>query len=178
MPGEYHAIAETKLIAGQHVDMMYSEEDRLVRWNTAGWTRDIEGLPGVDEIKAKMYAINVKNMSLPDGKLGGLPYYTGFNSFVCNQKHLDAAKIEPPATWDEMLDQCRKLKKDKVSEYPYISGLGAAVGEPVLEPVLDLVLGRCQGLRRQLRPRRRPALPRRARACTARSTRSSSSRRT
>ena len=71
-----------------------------------------------------MYAINVHNMSLADGSLGGLPYYTGFNSFVCNQKHLDAAKIEPPATWEEMLDQCRKLKKDKISEYPYISAWG------------------------------------------------------
>jgi multiple sugar transport system substrate-binding protein len=122
--GEYHAIAETKLIAGQHVDMMYSEEDRLVRWNSAGWTRDIEGLPGVDEIKAKMYPVNVRNISLPDGKLGGLPYYTGFNSFVYNQKHLDTAGIQPPAKWDEMLDQCRKLKKDKVAEYPYISAWG------------------------------------------------------
>ena len=37
VPGEYHAVAETKLIGGQHIDMMYSEEDRLVRWNTAGW---------------------------------------------------------------------------------------------------------------------------------------------
>ena len=52
VPGEYHAIAETKLIGGQHVDMMYSEEDHLVRWNTAGWTRDIEDLPGIDAIKA------------------------------------------------------------------------------------------------------------------------------
>jgi multiple sugar transport system substrate-binding protein len=34
VPGEYHAVAETKLIGGQHIDMMYSEEDRLIRWNT------------------------------------------------------------------------------------------------------------------------------------------------
>ena len=33
VPGEYHAVTETKLIAGQHIDMMYSEEDRIVRWN-------------------------------------------------------------------------------------------------------------------------------------------------
>ncbi|NJM92699.1 MAG: extracellular solute-binding protein [Rhodospirillaceae bacterium] len=124
VPGEYHAVAETKLIGGQHVDMMYSEEDRLIRWNTAGWSRSLEGLPGLDEIKANMYDINVKNMSLADGSLGGLPYYTGFNSFVCNQKHLDAAKLEPPATWDEMLEQCRKLKTDKIAEYPYISAWG------------------------------------------------------
>ena len=121
VPGEYHAVAETKLIAGQHIDMMYSEEDRIVRWNRAGWTRSLEGLPGLDEIKANMYDVNVHNMALPDGGLGGLPYYTGFNSFVCNQKHLDAAGIEPPATLDELMDQCRKLKTDGVADHPYIS---------------------------------------------------------
>ena len=121
VPGEYHAVVETKLIAGQHIDMMYSEEDRIVRWNRAGWTRSLDGLPGLDEIKANMYDVNVHNMSLPDGGLGGLPYYTGFNSFVCNQNHLDAAGIEPPATWDELLDQCRKLKTDGISDHPYIS---------------------------------------------------------
>lgn len=121
VPGEYHAVVETKLIAGQHIDMMYSEEDRILRWNRAGWTRSLDGLPGLDEIKAKMYDVNVHNMSLPDGSLGGMPYYTGFNSFVCNQNHLDAGGIEPPATWDELLDQCRKLKADGISEYPYIS---------------------------------------------------------
>ena len=31
VPGEYHAVVETKLIGGQKIDMMYSEEDRLVR---------------------------------------------------------------------------------------------------------------------------------------------------
>ena len=121
VPGEYHAVVETKLIAGQHIDMMYSEEDRIVRWNRAGWSRSLDGLPGLDEIKANMYDVNVHNMSLPDGSLGGLPYYTGFNSFVCNQNHLDAAGMEPPATWDELLDQCRKLKADGISDYPYIS---------------------------------------------------------
>ena len=118
VPGEYHAVAETKLIAGQHIDMMYSEEDRLVRWNRAGWTRDVEGLPGHRGDQGRMYEVNVHNMALPDGKLGGLPYYTGFNSFVCNQKHLDAAGIEPPATWDELIEQCRKLKTGRGLRVP------------------------------------------------------------
>ena len=97
--GEYHAIVETKLIGGQHIDMMYSEEDRILRWNRAGWTRALDGLPGLDAIKATMYPVNVKNISMPDGHFGGLPYYTGFNSFVANGKHLEKAKIDPPATW-------------------------------------------------------------------------------
>ena len=124
VPGEYHAIAETKLIAGQHIDMMYSEEDHLVRWNRAGWIRDVEGLPGIEEIKAKMYEVNVQNMTLPNGKLAGLPYYAGFNSFVCNEKHLEQAKIEPPTTWDELLEQCRKLKADGCPSTPTSAAWG------------------------------------------------------
>ena len=121
IPGEYHAIAETKLVGGEHIDMMYSEEDHLVRWLKAGWVRDVAGMPNVEAIKASMVPVNVRDLSLPDGKLGGLPYYTGFNSFVVNEKHLDAAKLQPPTTWDEFLDQCRKLKKDKIAEFPYNS---------------------------------------------------------
>jgi multiple sugar transport system substrate-binding protein len=121
VPGEYHAVAETKLIAGQHIDMMYSEEDHLVRWWRAKWVRDIDDIPGVPEIKKTMYDVNVRDLSLPNGKLGGLPYYSGFNSFVGNAKHLDKAKLQPPASWDEFLDQCRKLKKDGIAEFPYVS---------------------------------------------------------
>jgi multiple sugar transport system substrate-binding protein len=121
VPGEYHAVVETKLIGGQKIDMMYSEEDRLARWWRANWVRDIDDMKGIEAIKAGMFDINVYNMSLPDGKLGGLPYYTGFNSFVTNRRHLEAAGLEPPATWEEFLDQCRKLKADGVAEYPYVS---------------------------------------------------------
>ena len=53
--GEYHAVAETKLMGGQHVDMMYSEEDHLVRWWRAKWVRDIDDIPGVSAIKATMF---------------------------------------------------------------------------------------------------------------------------
>jgi multiple sugar transport system substrate-binding protein len=168
VPGEYHAVAETKLIAGQHIDMMYSEEDRIVRWNRAGWSRSLEGLPGLDAIKAGMYDVNVRNMSLPDGGLGGLPYYTGFNSFVCNEKHLDAGGIEPPATWEELIEQCRKLKTDGVSEYPYISAWtrqwptlswslfaiwyseGAKVFDENNDPVMDAPFRKVLEMHRQL----------------------------
>jgi multiple sugar transport system substrate-binding protein len=121
VPGEYHAVVETKLVGGQHIDMMYSEEDHLARWHAANWVRDVEDLPGVPAIKAGMYENSVKDLSLPNGKLGGLPYYGGFNSFVFNAKHLDQAKLQPPTTWEELMDQSRKLKRDKIAEFPYNS---------------------------------------------------------
>ena len=111
VPAPYHETVETKKLGGQHIDVMYSEESHIVRWNRAGWTRDLEGLPGLDTIRSKMYDVNVHNMSLPNGKLAGLPYYTDFNTLFVNQKHLDAAKLEPPTTWDVFLEHCRKLKK-------------------------------------------------------------------
>ena len=55
----------------------------------ANWVRDIEDIPGVPAIKATMFEANVRDLSLPNGKLGGLPYYSGFNSFVFNAKHLE-----------------------------------------------------------------------------------------
>ena len=39
--------------------------------------------------------------------------------------HFDA-RIEPPATWEELMEQCRQLKKDGVAEYPYISAWARA----------------------------------------------------
>jgi multiple sugar transport system substrate-binding protein len=121
VPGEYQALLETMLIAGKKFDMMYSEEATLARWIAGQWARDVEDMPDVATIKASMVPVGVKNLSLPNGKLGGLPYYAGYNAFVFNEKHLDQAKLQPPMTWEEMLDQCRKLKQDKIAEFPYIS---------------------------------------------------------
>ena len=71
----------------------YSEEDHLFRWWTAKWVRDVEDQPNVAQIKAGMFPSAVCDLSLPNGKLGGLPYYAGFNSFVYNAKHLNQGKI-------------------------------------------------------------------------------------
>jgi multiple sugar transport system substrate-binding protein len=122
--GDYHPVVETRLTGGQHYDMMYSEEDHIARWQTAGWVRDLEGLPGIDEIKAGMFPVSVQSLSLPNGKLAGLPYYAGYNSFIYNEEHLSKAGVEVPTTWDGLLDVCRKLKTDKISDAPYHSAWG------------------------------------------------------
>ena len=119
--GEYQALVETMLVAGKKFDMLYSEEATLARWVAGQWAQNVEDMPDVAAIKASMVPVGVRNLSLPDGKLGGLPYYAGYNAFVYNEKHLDQAKLQPPTTWDELLDQARKLKQDKVAEFPYVS---------------------------------------------------------
>jgi multiple sugar transport system substrate-binding protein len=153
--GEYQALLETMLIAGKKFDMLYSEEATLARWVAGSWAKDVEDMPDVAAIKASMVPVGVRNLSLPNGKLGGLPYYAGYNAFVYNEKHLDQAKLQPPTTWEEVLDQCRKLKTDKIAEFPYLSAWqhtwaslswslfsvwyseGAQVFDSKFEPVFD-----------------------------------------
>lgn len=154
VPGDYHPVVETKLLGGQAIDMMYSEEDHIARWHAAGWVRDLEGLPEVDAIKAGMFPVSVRSMSLPDGKLAGLPYYAGHNAFIYNEEHLSRAKVTVPDGWDSLLDACRKLKRDGVSDAPYNSAWGQkwpelswslfslwyAEGAPVFDKNSDLVV--------------------------------------
>jgi multiple sugar transport system substrate-binding protein len=150
--GDYHPVVETKLTGGQHVDMMYSEEDHIARWNAADWTRDFEGLPDIDAIKAAMFPVAVTSLSLPNGKIAGLPYYAGHNAFIYNEEHLQKAGLQVPDSWDSLLDACRKLKKDGVSDAPYNSAWGQqwpqlswslfscwyAEGAPVFDDKYDL----------------------------------------
>ncbi|PTE10890.1 ABC transporter substrate-binding protein [Mesorhizobium helmanticense] len=118
--GDYHPVAETKLTGGQHIDMLYSEENYIARWHAANWIRDIESLPGVADIKAGMFPVSVESLSLPNGgPLCGLPYYAGYNTFLYNEEHLAKAGVQAPETWDAVLDVCRKLKKDGISEAPF-----------------------------------------------------------
>ena len=122
--GDYHPVVETKLTGGQHIDMMYSEEDHIARWHAADWTRDLEGLPGVDAIKAGLYPVALASLSLPDGKFAGLPYYAGHEAFVYNEEHLSKAGLQVPDSFDALVEACRKLKKDGISDAPYNSAWG------------------------------------------------------
>ncbi|HTN97278.1 MAG TPA: substrate-binding domain-containing protein, partial [Nordella sp.] len=105
--GDYHPLAETKLTGGQKIDMLYAEEDRIARWHAAEWIRDLEGLPGLEEIKAGMFPVCIESLSLNDGKMAGMPYYAGHNSFIYNEEHLSKAGIGVPDTWDALLEACR-----------------------------------------------------------------------
>lgn len=125
VPGEYPAVVETKMIGGERFDMMYAEEDRPYRWYKAGWIRPIEDLPGVPEMKQLLYPSNINDLSLPDGRLAGLPYYSGHNAFVYNEMLTSQLpNWKPPETWEELMEQAKEFKAKGISEYPYLSAWG------------------------------------------------------
>jgi len=124
--GNYHQIVETKLLGGEKPSVMYSESEYMYRWWRAGFVQNVEGLTEnpTEWYKKNMFPFGVQQLSLPNGELAGLPYYSGYNAFVYNKEHLDKAGLEPPTTWEEMIEQAKKLQADGISEHPFLSAQG------------------------------------------------------
>ena len=125
---QYHPTMETRAFAGEIVDVMYCNHNNRERWFESGLIRAVDDLPGVDELKRKMNSANLDSLKSKDGsKLLGLPYFTSLFVLMYNEPMLAQAGIKGPAkSWDELIDQCLKLKKDKVSDTPFLPNWNAS----------------------------------------------------
>jgi len=121
--GNYHQIVETKFLGGEKPSMVYSESEYMYRWWKAGFIQDVEGLTDrpTEYYKEEMFPFGVQQLSLPNGKMAGMPYYSGYNAFVYNKPHLDQAGFQPPTTWEEMVTQAKELQAKGISEHPMLS---------------------------------------------------------
>lgn len=125
--GNYHQIVETKFLGGQTPSVVYSESEYMYRWWKAGFIQDVEGIVGPEATefyKEEMLPFGVTNLSLPNGNMAGLPYYSGYNAFIYNQDHLDQAGLNPPTTWEELYDQAKELQAKGISAHPMLSAQG------------------------------------------------------
>ena len=97
----------TTAIAGNKApDLVYLIPDQIPKFAKLVEPVD-EYLP--EETKGD-YRDNVRQAVTIDGKLMGAPILMGANPLMCNKKVLDAAGVEAPGTWDEMLEIAPKLK--------------------------------------------------------------------
>lgn len=121
--GNYHQIVETKFLGGDTPSCVYSESEYLYRWWKAGFVQNVDGLSAesTDWYRDNMLPFAVNSLTLRDGSLGGLPYYSGYNAFVYNKAHLDEMGFQPPTTWEELLEQSREIQAKGVSEHPFLS---------------------------------------------------------
>jgi multiple sugar transport system substrate-binding protein len=118
---QYHPTMETRAFAGEIVDVMYCAHNFRERWHENGLLRKVDDLPGMDELKKKMTPANLESLKNKDGSLSSVPYFTSLFILIYNEPMLQQAGIKAPAkTWDELMDHCMKLKKDKASDTPYL----------------------------------------------------------
>ena len=118
----YHPTMETRALAGEVVDVMYCNAANRERWWENGLIRALDDLPGMDEIKKKIAPASLDALKSRDGsKFIALPYFTSLFILMYNEPMLQQAGIKaPPKTWDELVEHCLKLKKDKVSDTPFL----------------------------------------------------------
>src|SRR5690349_14525222 len=91
----------------------------LGKWYKAGLVQNIEGLPGLDKLKKDMYPSALPDLKGPDGKMVGLPYFSGVEGFFYNAAMFDKAGLNPPTTWAELIDAARQLKSKGIAPVPF-----------------------------------------------------------
>jgi multiple sugar transport system substrate-binding protein len=95
----------------------------LYRWSIPGWVVDLERWWGAEKAKPEMYD-GVRDSMSVNGKLYGLPYFVSIRgTIMANNAILSKAGVtadQYPKTWDELYDQVRQMKKDKVSDGPIL----------------------------------------------------------
>jgi multiple sugar transport system substrate-binding protein len=118
----YHSTMETRALSGEIVDVMYCNSANRERWFDNGLIRALDDLPGMDELKKKMAPGNLESAKSRDGsKVVALPYFTSLFILMYNEPMLQQAGIKAPAkTWDELVEHSTKLKRDKISDTPYL----------------------------------------------------------
>ena len=113
--------------AGDNVDVSQSPIQYLASYIEQGIAEPIDGLPGVEDYKAD-FTTFTKQIAIRDGKTWGLPYFSTVWTFMYNDELLTKAGFrgKPFSSYDELLDQSRKAKKDKVVNYPilWVAGIG------------------------------------------------------
>ena len=114
---QYRDTMVTKFVGNAPIDLLWVSDSWLPEWADAGWLVPIDNYPQL--LKYNTDADDFCTESLKyKGKQYGLTYYSDYMAFFSDEAKLKKAGITtPPKTWDEVLQQCLKLKAAGI-EYP------------------------------------------------------------
>jgi ABC-type glycerol-3-phosphate transport system substrate-binding protein len=115
----------TMYAGGETIDVSQSSPFSFPNFIAQGLVEPLDGLPGADEYQ-KDFTDSAKQVAVFDGKLMGLPYFSTVWVWNYYTDLMDKAQFEPFKTYDELLEQCRKAKKDGICDYPiqWVAGVG------------------------------------------------------
>jgi multiple sugar transport system substrate-binding protein len=106
------------------LDMFYGFPDSIGRYLSQDKLLDYGSWWDFETAKSEMYPNFVDAWTWRDGKMYGVPYFTGIRgSIVMNKALLSKAGIETVqlTTWDDFYALCHQLKADGVAEYPLLN---------------------------------------------------------
>lgn len=113
----------TKFVGSAPLDMMWVSDAWLPEFAEAGWIKPVDNFDFLMQYNADAESFCTDSMTYK-GRQYGLTYYTDFMGFMYDEEALKKAGISAPATtWDEVTEQCLKIKAAGVSEYPLMLAL-------------------------------------------------------
>jgi len=115
----------TMFAGGETIDVSQSSPFSFPNFISQGLVEPLDGLPGATDY-LNDFTQSAKQVAVYDGKLMGLPYFSAIWIWSYYTDLLEKTGVEPFKTYDELLDQLRKAKKDKIVEYPILwtAGVG------------------------------------------------------
>jgi len=115
----------TMFAGGETIDVSQSSPFSFPSFISQGLAEPLDALPGASEY-LKDFTDSAKQVAVYDGKLMGLPYFSTVWVWNYCTDLLEKAKCEPFKTYEELLEQCRKAKKDGICDYPimWVAGVG------------------------------------------------------
>ena len=120
---QYRESLITKFTGGAPLDTMWVSDAWLPEWADAGWIKPIDGFDSLMKYNDETEQFCIDSMTYK-GHQYGLTYYTDFMAFLYDDAALTKAGISaPPQTWDEVTEQCLKIKQAGISEYPLMLAL-------------------------------------------------------
>ncbi len=115
----------TMFAGGEAIDVSQSSPFSFPNFISQGLAEPLDALPGAADY-LKDFTDSVKQVAVYDGKLMGLPYFSTVWVWNYYSDLMEKAKFEPFKTYEELLEQCRKAKKDGICDYPimWVAGVG------------------------------------------------------
>ena len=115
----------TMFAGGETIDVSQSSPFSFANFIAQGLVEPLDGLPGAADYAADFTGFT-KQVAIHGGKIMGLPYFSAVWVWNYHQDLMDKAKMEPFRSYEELLEQCRKAKKDGICQYPilWVAGVG------------------------------------------------------
>ncbi len=104
-------------MAGELPDMVYVDNPEVINYGEMGVFQDISGL--YDEWEDNQLLDLIQNSCVYDGKMYGVPYICNNLALFYNKDMLAEAGVEPPTTWDELVEAAKATTKDNVYGLAY-----------------------------------------------------------
>lgn len=118
--GDYLEKLLAMFSAGNKLDTMYVRDQYYASWFDAQFINPIDDLPGLEELDADTFDLNLQSMSYKGNRIGTC-YYTDFHTWAYNEELLNQADIDDipeDMTLDKLREICETVKAKGIIDYP------------------------------------------------------------